>query len=685
VGYMQTAVAALTDALANTPDKVVNSVSILPGAERHQLLVEWNDTAADYPKDKCIHELFEAQVKNNPEAVAVIFEDEELTYGALNQRANQLAHYLINEKAVVPDTLVGICVERSLEMVIGILAILKAGGAYVPLDPEYPEARLQYMLDDANLTTVLTQRHLRETTPVSDEQAVCLDDEAVQETLKAQSTKNPNTQELGLTSSHLAYVIYTSGTTGKPKGVECHSKGVLSLLNTFERVAPVSKGGRYLCCVNLSFDVSAYEVIDSIVSGGTLYIVSNDMRMNSFALFDYIKRYRISNIYIPPFFINDFLSWLNEIEDKPVIKRMLVGVEPILLNILSQINSLIPELTIINGYGPTEAIICSSLYKVSSEKHNDKDITPIGRPTNNNQAYVLDAYEKLTPLGMSGELHIGGVGLARGYLNRPDLTAEKFIANPFYDNENPSSSDRLYKTGDLVRWLADGNLEFLGRIDHQVKIRGFRIELGEIENTLSTHVDVDDVVVVANESEAGDDKCLVAYMVTDAVDLQDNGKVPVASRHDLIERLRDHVSRTLPHYMVPSAFVLLNALPLTPNGKVDRKALPDADLSAQQNIYVAPRTQAEQTLCEVWQEVLGVERVGITDNFFQLGGHSLVAMRLLLEIQKKFNTEMSLQDVFTLQTVFKISEYIEGQLMLDSGLSVDGQDNTNLEDNAWKI
>ena len=619
--------ALLLTGLVINPDENVFRVDMLSAQERHQLLVEWNDTAAEYPKDKCIHELFEAHVENNPDAIAVIFEETQLSYGELNQKANQLAHYLINEKQVKPDTLVGICVERSLEMVIGILAILKAGGAYVPLDPEYPEARLKYMLDDANLTTVLTQRHLRETTPVSDEQAMCLDDESIQPQLHIQSAQNPIVHQLGLSSSHLAYVIYTSGSTGNPKGVMVEHINVVNFLATMAVTPGITAADCLLAVTSTSFDIHGLELFLPLINGAELVIAANVESNDPHLLLNLMGKHQVSVMQATP------ATWKMLLDvnwQQKVPLKILCGGEALSLHLAKALlNHQVTELW--NMYGPTETTIWSSAKQILL----DADQVFMGKPIANTQVYIASDLLQLAPLGVAGELLIGGAGTARGYLNRPDLTAEKFIPNPFHDKTNPASSERLYKTGDLVRWLPDGNLEFLGRIDHQVKIRGFRIELGEIENTLSTHVDVKDAIVLAKETATTGDKYLIAYVVTEAVEIHDESEAAITARHTFIGTLRHHLSETLPDYMVPSAFMLLDKLPLTPNGKVNRKSLPAPDVREQQAMYVPPQTETQKILCEIWQEVLGVERVGITDNFFQLGGHSLLMMNALSKISRK--------------------------------------------------
>jgi len=659
LGYIQTAITELVKALEFTPHKTVNALSILPEMEHQQLIIDWNNTQTDYPKDKCIHELFEAQVEHHPNAIAVIFENQQLTYRELNQQANQLAHYLIHEKHIKPDTLVGICVERSLEMVIGILAILKAGGAYVPLDPEYPEARLQYMLDDANLTTVLTQTHLRKTTPVSDLQALCLDDEKLQQQLQTHSINNPDTKQLGLTSNHLAYVIYTSGSTGNPKGVMVEHHALVNRVDWMNREYGSSPSDRILQKTPFSFDVSVWEFVWPLSVGAGIVLAKPEGHKDPIYLSTLIRDQQITKLHFVPSMLGSMLT-LGNFSQCTSLQQVFCSGEALALHHVKDFQTICPWAELHNLYGPTEAAIDVSYWNCSQSLLGLTSV-PIGRPISNIQLFVLNQELNPVPEQVAGELHIGGVGLARGYLNRADLTSEKFIVNPFYDKTNPASSKRLYKTGDLVRWLPDGNLEFLGRLDHQVKIRGFRIELGEIENALIAHADVKDVIVLVKESVMRGDKRLVAYVMTDAASLQNNSETGVAARSGLIENLRQHLNQTLPDYMVPSAFVLLTQLPLSPNGKVDRKALPEPDVSGQQNIYVAPRTETEKILCEVWQEVLGVERVGITDNFFELGGHSLLVMQVISHLQQQ-GLAMAARQLFTMPSLADLANVLDSAI-----------------------
>ncbi|NQY63440.1 MAG: amino acid adenylation domain-containing protein, partial [Alteromonadaceae bacterium] len=625
----------LLTGLLKQPEDNVFSIDMLPAEEVHQQLIEWNDTAADYPKDKCIHELFEAQVATNPDAVAVVFEDKQLTYGELNAKANQLARYLIEERQVTPDTLVGICIERSLEMIVGIMAILKAGGAYVPLDPSYPKARLEYMLADASLSTVLTQYRLQDETPVTQAQRVTIDSEELLTQLQAYSADNVVIQELN--SNHLAYVIYTSGSTGAPKGVMVEHSGLVNFACFDQSILKINVKSQILNTLSLGFDAGNGYLFGAMSAGATLHLI---YPFNNIC--DYILENGISHLGLTPSILNDLA-----LEKMESLRFVISGGDELNINALDKISS---HTKLYNAYGPTENTIAATYSQINVEQ-----ISGIGKPNANIQCYILSDSLSLSPIGVAGELHIGGAGLARGYLHNPKLTANKFIENPFYDANNASSSERLYKTGDLVRWLPDGNLEFLGRIDHQVKIRGFRIELGEIEHQLLSYDEVNDAVVVALSTEEGD-KRLVGYVThDDAVQMLDDSDDAQALRHDFIDSIRHQLQQDLPDYMVPSAFVVLESLPLTPGGKVDRKSLPAPDMSLQQKTYVAPTTETEQKLCEIWQEVLGIERVGITDNFFELGGHSLLVTKLITMINKSFDILIPVKIAFEIQTVESFS------------------------------
>ncbi|PCK04617.1 MAG: non-ribosomal peptide synthetase, partial [Alteromonadaceae bacterium] len=684
LAYMQTAVAELAKTLETAPQKAITSVSILPPSERHQLLVERNNTQSDYAHNLCIHELFEAQVTSNANAIAVSFGDQQLSYDELNQKANQLAHYLVSEKHVTPDTLVGICVERSLDMLVGILAILKSGAAYVPLDPEYPTARLQYILDDAGLTTVLTHSALCEKISVSDHQALCFDDEVLNQQLQQQPRANIKPKNLGLRANHLAYVIYTSGSTGKPKGVMIEHSNTVAFLAWATRTFDRSQLDCVLASTSMCFDLSIFEMFAPLAVGGSLRIVKNIT-----ALQTETHRQAISLINTVPSAAEVLVA--GDCIPKTVKTINLAG-EPLKQQMVDQLYRTNID-AVYDLYGPSEDTTYSTFVL-----RTENGVTSIGKPVDNCQVYLLNSAGQLVGDGIVGEICIGGAGLARGYLRRPDLSAEKFVANPFYDaaaGNHPSNSKRLYKTGDLARWLPSvegslGNLAYLGRIDHQVKIRGFRIELGEIENALTSHPSVKDVVVLARESAATSEdglsrqnKRLVAYVVNDVVLEGDDVSDELASeaKQRLIEQLREHLKQSLPDYMMPSAFVLLAQLPLTPNGKIDRLALPAPEVGAMQNTYVAPSTETEQALCRIWQELLGLERVGINDDFFALGGHSLLVMKLIARLQHDFAVDIPVKTLFDGKTVGVLADIIDKNIVIQKNkhMAAQGQ----LEKTEW--
>ena len=633
--------------LSRSPDKHVFSVDMLSKEEIHQQLVEWNDTAADYPTDKCIHELFETQVVNNPDAIAVVFEDSQLTYAELNSKANQLAHYLVEEKHVTPDTLVGLCVDRSLEMIIGMLAILKAGGAYVPLDPDYPEARLVLMIEDAQLDTVLTQRQLADKIPVTTEQAVYLNDELILDKLAQYSTRNLSPNKSGLTAHHLAYVIYRSGSTGHPKGVLIAHQSVTSLVinNNF-----VELNDKTVILVNapIAFDAATFEIWGGLLNGGKL-VVQGERGVDLIRLGDLINKNEITVAWMTSGLFDVFSSLYKR--KLPSLINLLVGGDVIKKQAVSNVRELNPDLNITNGYGPTENTVFSCCYPIPENVERLCSI-PVGKSLSNRGTFILNEMLHVQPLGVAGELHVSGAGLARGYLNQPALTEEKFIANPFSDEPDA----KLYKTGDLCRYLPDGNVEFIGRIDNQVKIRGFRIEFGEIESSLSAFDEVNDVVVVARENPSGD-KSLVAYVVTDeAGDFTGEDESSTYFPHEFIEGLRQGLHQSLPDYMVPSAFVVLDKLPLTSNGKIDRKALAEPDIQSQiQDQYVAPRTVLETQLCKVWEKVLGISRIGIDDNFFRLGGNSIAAVKLTAISRREMGLDIPLPVLLTHKTIAAIA------------------------------
>jgi amino acid adenylation domain-containing protein len=625
---------ALLEGIVAHPEQRLSDLLILTEAERQQLLVEWNDTKRDYPTDKCIHQMFEAQVERTPDAVAVVCEDRQLTYRELDCRANQLAHYL-SSLGVGPEVPVGICVERSLEMVVGLLAILKAGGAYVPLDPDYPTERLAYMLDDIQAPLLLTQRHLVQKLPAQQSKVISLDGDC--EIIADESEENLS---VPTTPENLAYVIYTSGSTGQPKGVQICHRSVTRLLNATGPMFGFDEHDVWTVFHSYAFDFSVWEIWGALLQGGRLVVVPLETAQSPAAFRDLLHRERVTVLNQTPSAMRQLL------EVRPESSKSADGWNPRLIICGGEAfpRDLAGPLmesgaAVWNFYGPTEATVWATINPVTTTGSTSQSI-PIGRPIADRQIYLLDQNLQPVPVGVPGELHIAGAGLARGYFKRPELTAEKFIPHPF-SNE---SGARLYKTGDLACYLPDGNIEFLGRSDHQVKVRGFRIELGEIEVLLSQHPAVRDTVVLAREETPGD-KRLVAYIVTA------QAEAPPASD------LREFLRHRLPDYTIPSSFVFLEALPLTPNGKVDRRALPAPDQSRPdlKEAFVAPRTEAEKVIAGIWSEVLKLDKVGIHDNFFNLGGHSLLATQVVSRVRKAFDVDVPLRAIFETPTLLGLA------------------------------
>ena len=484
LGHFQT----LLEGIVAHPEHRLADLPLLTEAERHQILVEWNDTTADYPQNTCLHELFETWAERTPDAVAVVCNEQQLTYSALNRRANQLAHYL-RALGVGPEVCVGLCMERSLELVVGLLGILKAGGAYVPLDPAYPKERLAFMLSDTQVSVLVTQQKIVTHLPEHASRLVCLDTDW--EHIALQSEENPVS---GVTPENLAYVMYTSGSTGTPKGVMIEQRQVLAFLYGFEHVAPGGEGCIGTAVCPCGFDVSVWECFSMLCFGGTLHIIVPEILTDPQQFVRYLVDHHITSAYIPPALLSEVASHLEQQHAQMALNRILVGTEPIKQGLLQRFRNLSEHMRIVNGYGPTETTICATLFSFCAATEPDRR-TPIGTGIRGYEVYLVDANMQLVPIGIPGELHIGGVGLARGYLNRPELNAEKFIPHPFRDRPGA----RLYKTGDLARYLPDGNLEFLGRLDQQVKIRGFRVEPGEIEAVLAGLPVVRESVVVARE------------------------------------------------------------------------------------------------------------------------------------------------------------------------------------------
>jgi amino acid adenylation domain-containing protein len=632
----------LLEAMVADPEQRLSDLPLLSDTERQQLVVQWNDTKDDDPTDLCIHQLFEAQAERTPDAIAVVFEHEQLTYGELNRRSNQLAHYL-KALGVGPEVPVAICLERSLETVIGLLGILKAGGAYLPLDPAYPKERLSLMLKDAQVPVLLTQKRLLVGLPECAPRIICLDSDS--EAMASESGENPSN---ATTPENLAYIIYTSGSTGSPKGVLVSHRSIADHCRSAQRYYELDASDGVLQFASLSFDVSLEEILPTLIVGAKLVVMGADMwPPEEFPR--KISEFGLTVLNLPSAYWQELArQWADvpELLSNIQPRLFIVGgdiMSPDALNLWQR--TPVHSVRLLNAYGPTETTITATAFEYSPRLCENKTFqrVPIGRPLANREIYILDDYGNPVPVGVPGELHIGGVSLARGYLNRPELTAEKFVPNPF--SEAPGA--RLYKTGDLARYLPDGNIEFLGRADHQVKIRGFRIELEEIEAALDQHPSVREAVVLARDDTPGE-KRLVAYVVAD--------REPYPTTTDL----RSFLKEKLPEHMVPALFVLLDDLPLMPNGKVDRRALPVPDRARPEleKAFVAPRNDLELQLTQIWEEVLGVRPVGVRDNFFELGGHSLLAVRLFALIEKRLGRKLPLTAVFQGATV----EHLAGLL-----------------------
>jgi len=620
------------EGIVANPDQSIADLPLLTASQRHQLIVEWNNTKTDYPLDLCIHQLFEQQVERTPDAIAVVFENQQLTYRELNNQANRVAHYL-QTLGVKPEMLVGICIERSLEMVVGVLGILKAGGAYLPLDPAYPTERLAFMLKDASMSVLLTQQRLVEKLPNLGVRLVYLDGEWEKKAdgpTQQYAQRIENNPHCSAYANNLAYVIYTSGTTGLPKGVMVTHSGLCNLALAQIQMFDLQPSSRILQFASLSFDASIWEVVMAMRSGATLLLATQDAVQPGRGLIQLLRTNSITHLTLPP----SALAVL-PVAELPALQIMIVAGEACTPNLIGQWS---PRRRIFNAYGPSEATVCATVAEC-----RDGTRPPIGRPIANVQVYLLDSQLQPVPIGIVGELHIGGAGVGRGYLNRPELTQEKFIPNPFSDD--PIA--RLYKTGDLGRYLPDGNIEYLGRIDHQVKIRGYRIELGEIEGVLGQHPQVQETVVLMREDVPGDRR-LVAYFVARA------------ETEVLIDELRNFLKPQLPHYMIPSVFMQMKALPLTTNGKIDRSRLrvPDVHRPDLTEGYQAPRSELERAIANVWQEVLHVDKVGVNDNFFDLGGHSLLIVQINNKLQEVFNRNLSIVEMFQNPTINSLAQYL---------------------------
>ncbi|MBS5824841.1 MAG: amino acid adenylation domain-containing protein [Clostridium argentinense] len=613
----------LLNQLGNNPYNRICDIDIITKDEKRRVLYDFNNTKTKYPKNKTIHELFEEQVKNTPNNIAVVYKDKQLTYSELNEKSNCLAKILRN-KGVKADTVVGIMVEKSLEMIIGILGILKAGGAYLPIDTEYPQQRINHIVNDSNVKILLSKDSFVDGIDFSGE--IINIENSINFIEGSPNLLNINKPE------DLAYVIYTSGSTGKPKGVAVEQKNVVRLVSNTNYIK-FKENHRILQTGAIVFDASTFEIWGALLNGLPLHLISKDILMNVKKLEEYIQNNKITTMWLTSPLFNQISKEKAEIFEN--LEYLLVGGDVLSTRHINNVRSKNKKLNIINGYGPTENTTFSTCFHINKDY---EESIPIGKPIANSTCYVLNKYKRLQPIGVYGELYVGGDGVARGYINNKELTKEKFIANPFVEG------DRIYKTGDLARWLPDGNIEFLGRIDHQVKIRGFRIELGEIESQLLKNEKIKEALVISKEDEDGN-KYICAYIVgTTKFNVKD---------------LRNYLLKELPEYMIPSYFVQLEKMPLTSNGKIDRTMLPKPEGKINTGIeYEKPRNEIEEKLAEIWKDILNVNQVGINDNFFELGGHSLKAMSLVNKICKELNIEISLGQIFKNSTIKTLGEFI---------------------------
>ncbi|HZR56650.1 MAG TPA: amino acid adenylation domain-containing protein [Terriglobales bacterium] len=623
----------LLEEVGKNPGKRISEFALLTAGESN-LLKKWNGNTLQLPQEKTVHQLIQTQIERTPKAIAVICGRENCSYEELDRRSNQLARY-IEKLGVRPGAKIALCLERSVNMMVALLAIMKAGASYIPLDPAYPAERLTYMIEDSGVSLLLTQQKLLPIIPANAVHTICLDIET-----KKIGQESPEKPGIKVDSESLAYVIYTSGSTGKPKGVQIPHRAVVNLLLSMQQEPGIHAQDVLVAVTTLSFDIAALELFLPLTVGARLVIASREQASVGTDLFELVKRERATILQATPSTWQILLDagWRGD----PSLK-MLCGGEALPRSLANQLLAAGEDLW--NMYGPTETTIWSSTLKVKA----GSGPVPIGPPIANTQFYVLDKHFQQAPLGTPGELYIGGTGVAHGYLNRPELTREKFIPDPFSDRDDAL----LYRTGDLVRWKIDGEIEFLGRTDHQVKVRGFRIETGEIETVIGKHPSVKEAAVVARDDQKGS-KYLVAYLVLDSAD--------TSSAATPLQDLRSHLQQTLPEYMQPSAFVTLDALPRTPNGKIDRNALPAPDLAeVAKASYLAPANEIEQRMLLLWEKLLGISKISTTANFFDIGGHSLLAAQLLAKIEKAFGKKLPLATLFQAPTIQQLSAVIAGK------------------------
>ncbi len=624
----------ILSAMLSDPGRPLGKLEMLTSKERKQILHDWNVTRPDYPDNTCLHHLFEKMAEEHPDKLAVVSGKNYLTYHELNIRSNQLSHYLISS-GIRPETMVGVHMERSLEMVTAIMAVLKAGGAYVPIDPAYPRERIDYMVRDSNIKILLTKRDINAGLSIDHAKMIYLDTDI--DLIESFSSENPDTT---VASKNLAYVIYTSGSTGKPKGVMIEHQNAVAFLYGAEQLGRRKEHLSGTSVASFCFDANVWEFFMNLCFGGTLHILDTRLFITANTLVDYFADNHITSAYIPPGIL---IPVIKELESRgPAsfsLDRLLVGVEPLLQSTLQRLRDLFPHIRIINIYGPTEATVGTTLYKFDSAVVPDK-ITPIGKPVAGYKVYVVDKNFNPVPVNVPGELCVAGAGVGRGYLGLPERTAQSFISNPF----DPDPNSRLYKTGDFVKWLADGNIEFVGRRDHQVKIRGFRVEPREIEYCLYDHPKLREVAVTAKE--IGKEKKIIAYFI------------PFKDKIET-EELKTFLRKSLPEYMIPEFFIEMEAFPTTPNGKLDRKALPVPDINhLRKKAFAAPQNDMEHNLVRIFSDQLGLERISVVDGFFEIGVSSITIIELIAEIKNKTGMALKPTDFFEYPTISSLSGFL---------------------------
>jgi amino acid adenylation domain-containing protein len=643
VGHLQQ---VLDGMVGGTGQQRLGAIPLLTEAECQQLLVDWNATKTPYPHEACFHDLFENQAKQTPDVVALVCGEDSLTYDELNTRANQVAHYL-QRRGVGPEVRVGLCLDRSIEMIVVVLGIFKAEGAYVPLDPKFPRERLASVAQDADLRLILTEEKFQKRMSGLGVEHICLDADG-----SAIGREQDSTPESRGYADSLAYVIFTSGSTGRPKGVEVEHRQVLNYVDGVLKQLRLPAGSGFAMVSSLTADLGHTMLYPALATGGTLHVISEERALDASALGAYFQRHRPDCLKIVPSHLDTLLMGPNPAEVLPE-KCLVVGGEACSWDLVEKVQALKPGCRVINHYGPTETTVGVTTHQVEATDRttSHSPSVPIGRPLPNSQIYILDPHKNPVPLDVAGEVYIGGRGLARGYADAPELTAERFVPHLF--SKVPGA--RLYRTGDRARFRTDGTIEFLGRIDLQVKLRGFRIELGEIETALNQHQGVHAAVVAVREKE-GREKQLVAYVVPGQGQLSPGN-------------FRQFLRQTLPEYMVPTVFVMLEDLPLTPSGKVDRRHLPepDHDLTGPVEDLVPPRNPMEATLAQIWGSLLQVEQVGVHDDFFELGGHSLLATRVVLRVRQEYNVDLQLRHFLNTPTIAELANGLEGLLWINAG------------------